>query len=61
MVTVVVPAFVSETVELTCCPLVTVPKLMDEGVNLRAVPVPDKATVWGLVTSVSATLRVPEV
>ena len=60
METVVVPALVSETADETCCPLVTVPKLIDGGLNARAVPVPDKATVCGLVISVSDTLRLPE-
>jgi hypothetical protein len=60
METVVVPALVSETAEETCCPLVTVPKLIDAGLNERAVPVPDNATVWGLVISLSDTVRVPE-
>ena len=58
--TVVVPELVSETAEETCCPLVTVPKLIDGGLNERAVPVPDKLTVCGLVISLSDTVNVPE-
>src|SRR5581483_5094830 len=48
------------TWEETCCPFVTLPKLIDGGVKRIPVPLLDSATVWGLVTSVSATLKVPE-
>src|SRR5215472_12472346 len=58
-VRVVVPTLVMVTDDETVTPRVTVPKLMVVGANLRAVPIPDRAAVCGLVTSVSATLMVP--
>ena len=53
------PTFVMVTVEETWCPTAEVPKLTDDGVNSTPVPVPDRATVCGLVASLSATLSVP--
>lgn len=47
------------TVDETRTPTVEAPKLTDAGVNSTPVPVPYKATVCGLVASLSATLRVP--
>lgn len=58
--TLVVPTLVIVTCVETCCPFVTVPKLTEAGVNLMPVPVPETATVCGLVTSLSLTLIVPE-
>src|SRR5580704_17310285 len=55
----VVPTLVMVTVEDTWCPTEDVPKFTDDGVNSTPVPVPESATVCGLVASVSATLRVP--
>jgi hypothetical protein len=59
MATVVLPSFVTVTVELVWVPSVTSPKLIDVGDSLIDVPVPDNAAVCGLVTSLSVTLRVP--
>ncbi len=54
-----VPTFVIVTVDDTRIPTEEVPKLTDAGVNSTPVPVPERATVWGLVASLSATLKVP--
>ena len=55
----VVPTFVMVTVDETWTPTVAVPKFTEDGVNSTPVPVPESATVCGLVASLSATLRVP--
>jgi hypothetical protein len=58
--TAVLPALVRVTALLTCVPFLTVPKFNEDGVNRMAVRVPDKATVWGVVTSLSPRLKLPE-
>ena len=58
-VTVCAPTLVTVMAVETGNPIPTVPKLTADGVNLMAVPVPDSATVWGLLESVSVTLSVP--